>query len=316
MVKIAFHNGQIDVRGTSVALYDYAHYNETILGNKSIIVSPYSNLHNNEMAALDKYMNRFQVYFYDSIDNMNDIISDCDILYIIKYGKSDGIISTKIKTVVHCVFDMSQPHGDVYAGVSETLARKFGKTLFVPHMIGLRPSETKDDMRNTLEIPNDAVVFGRHGGMDTFDLQFCRKTISKIVRSYKKIYFILVNTPKFDDHEQIIFLSSIVDEDKKNRFISTCDAHIECGSLGHTFGLSIGEFSVNNKPIIAYNGNMWNKAHIDILGDKGLYYSTEKEFEDILVNFDPKDFVNNDNNAYTNYLPENIMKIFSKVFIE
>ena len=34
-MKIAFHDNQLCERGTTVALYDYAHHNETILGNSA-----------------------------------------------------------------------------------------------------------------------------------------------------------------------------------------------------------------------------------------------------------------------------------------
>jgi hypothetical protein len=38
MVKIAFWDNGLGERGTTVALYDYAHFNEVLLGNKSIIL--------------------------------------------------------------------------------------------------------------------------------------------------------------------------------------------------------------------------------------------------------------------------------------
>jgi hypothetical protein len=38
-MKILFHSNQLALRGTEVALYDYAHYNENFLGNESLIVS-------------------------------------------------------------------------------------------------------------------------------------------------------------------------------------------------------------------------------------------------------------------------------------
>ena len=38
MVKIAFFLRHVAERGTEVAIYDYAHYNETILGNQSIMI--------------------------------------------------------------------------------------------------------------------------------------------------------------------------------------------------------------------------------------------------------------------------------------
>ena len=46
-------------------------------------------------------------------------------------------------TCVHCVFDLSEPHGDIYAAVSETLAKKYNKTVFVPHMSIFQPNKYK-----------------------------------------------------------------------------------------------------------------------------------------------------------------------------
>ena len=316
MIKIAFHTPKICIRGTSVALYDYAYYNEILLGNRSVIIVPKSSLLDNDDLAFRKFSKRFQILFYEDKEDMERLISDCDIFYCIKYGTYDGIKSDNIKTVVHCVFDQTEPHGDVYAAVSKTLANKFGKELFVPHMIGLAPSESGDNMRERLGIPEDAIVFGRHGGQDTFDLYFSRTVIKRIVREYPKIYFVFVNTPEFDHHPHIFFLPKIVDEKEKNRFISTCDAHLECNSLGHTFGLSMAEFSINNKPIIAYNGPVWNTAHFDILKDKALYYKDENEFYNILRTFNPKEWESKDNNCYREYSPEKVMKIFKEVFID
>lgn len=316
MIKIAFHTPKICVRGTSVALYDYAHYNETLLGNRSVIIVPKSSLLDNDDLVFRKFSKRFQVLFYDDKEHMECLISDCDIFYCIKYGTYDQIVSDNIKTVIHCVFDQTEPHGNVYAAVSKTLANKFGKDLFVPHMIGLEPSRTKENLRRHLGIPENAIVFGRHGGQDTFDLEFSRNVIRRIVREVPNIYFVFVNTPEFDNHPKIFFLPKIVVSNEKNRFIQTCDAHLECGSLGHTFGLSMGEFSVNNKPIIAYNGSVWNTAHIHILKDKALYYKDENEFYNILTTFNPREWESRDNNCYKEYSPEKVMKIFKEVFID
>jgi len=287
-----------------------------LLGNKSVIIAPKNSLNDNDELALIKFSKRFEILFYEDMEDMERHISDCDILYCIKYGTYDGIKSDNIKTVIHCVFDQTEPHGDVYAAVSKTLANKFGKELFVPHMIGLEPSISKNNLRQYLGIPEDAIVFGRHGGQDTFNLEFSKSVIRIIVREFPNIYFVFVNTPEFDKHPQIFFLSKIAEDEEKNRFISTCDAHLECGSLGHTFGLSMGEFSVNNKPIIAYSGPIWNRAHIDILKDRALYYKDDNEFYSILTTFNPKEWENRDNNCYKEYSPEKVMKIFKEVFID
>lgn len=316
MIKIAFHTPQICIRGTSIAIYDYANYNELILGNKSIIITPLKNKESNDIMAFLKFSNRFQVLFYENNEEMERLIRDCDILYCIKYGKQDGVVSKNIKTVIHCVFDMSEPHGNVYAAVSKTLAEKFNNNLYVPHMVSLQPSITKNNFREILNIPKDALVFGRHGGMDTFNLDFAREIIKKVVRDFNNIYFIFVNTPQFDTHPHIIFLNKIVDLEEKNRFINTCDAGLECGTLGHTFGLSLAEFSVNNKPNIVFNGPVWNTAHIEILGDKGIYFKNEEELYNIFSSFNKTKYENQDNNAYKDYSPSKIMKIFKEVFID
>lgn len=314
-MKIAFYNGKICIRGTSNALYDYAHFNETILSNKSIIISKTDEEHDKK--GLEKYKSRFQLFFCKDLEEVEQLLlkEQVNVLYCIKYGKNDGFYSRRIKTIIHCVFDMSEPHGDIYAGVSKDLASKFNSSLFVPHMISLVPSYSKANLREKLNIPRNAIVFGRYGGMDTFNLDFCWKAIERILKNRSDIYFLFINTPEVYKHSRIINLPTITEDRDKNEFISTCDAHLECGSLGHTFGLAIGEFSVNNKPVIAYNGPVWNTAHLSILGDKGLYYKNEDEFYNILNTFDPKVYSGYDLNCYRKYDPETVMKIFSKVFL-
>ena len=313
-MKIAFHAGSLDVRGTCVSMYDYAHYHEILLGGISVIITKRNSSHEEE--ALYKFAKRFEIRYYDNIEEIDTLLYDCNIFYTIKYGKNDGIMSKKIKNCIHCVFDLSEPHGDVYAAVSDTLARKFGKSTYVPHMIGLKPSITGDNMRARLCIPSDAVVFGRHGGMDTFDLDIAKTAIIHSVYDNSRLHFIFVNTPRFLDHPRVHHLERMTDLDEKNRFIMSCDAMIHAQSLGETFGISIGEFSVNNKPIIAYNGPVWNDHYKNILKDKALWYLTEDECYHILMNFNPLEYCDRDMNCYKEYSPEKVMKNFSEVFIE
>ena len=37
-MNILFHSNQLSERGTEIALFDYAHFNETMLNNKSFII--------------------------------------------------------------------------------------------------------------------------------------------------------------------------------------------------------------------------------------------------------------------------------------
>lgn len=315
-MKIAFHTPLIDIRGTCVSLYDYAHYNELILGNKSIIITPRRIDH--DSVAVYKFYKRFPIFFYNAWDNAEDILESekCNVLYCIKYGKNDGIVSTRIKTVVHCVFSMEEPHGNVYAAVSSTLAQKFNKHTYVPHMIGLIPEIIQVNMRSSLGIPENATVFGRHGGQDTFDLDITKHAIEVVLAKRDDVYFLFVNTPGFILHDRVIHLDKIVDFHEKNRFIDTCDAMIHAQSLGETFGIAIGEFSVNNKPIIAYGGPVWNDHYKNILRDNALWYTTAEECIFILETFDKYTYIDRDLNCYREYTPEKVMDMFNKVFLD
>ena len=71
-MKIAFLSNHLSLRGTEIAMYDYAHYNETILHNTSIIITrPYTqvkhSIDTNE-EAYGKFINRFPVFYYHRSD--------------------------------------------------------------------------------------------------------------------------------------------------------------------------------------------------------------------------------------------------------
>lgn len=307
MLIIAFQTPQLDVRGSCDAIFNYAHYNENILNNRSIILVPVSA--KNEQEGVDKFIRRFRIIYYENLE-LSLEIEKVNALYTIKYGKNDGVFSKLVPTIVHCVFDLSEPHGDVYIAVSRALAEKYGKTEYLPHIVNQRPA-LSGDLREELGIPKNAIVIGRHGGMDTFNLPWVHGVISCIVKERDDIYFLFINTPVFYTHKQIIYLPRTSDMDYKNKFIATCDAGLEASNLGHSFGLSCAEMSVNNKPMMVYNGPVWNRAHIDILGEKGLYFKNEDEFYKLVTGFEKKD--RGDLNAYRDFSPEKVIEIFANL---
>jgi len=318
MLTIAFLTPTINFRGSCVAIRDYAIYNESLLNNKSIIITDQKQ--QSDEIAFQWFSKRFPVIKYDTRKSLNDILirEKINILYVIKYGTNDGVGNhdiSNVKTVIHCVFDMSEPHGDVYAGVSQSLAKKYGSQLYVPHIVSTIPTPGSD-MRSELGIPQNSIVFGRHGGKDTFNLEWAKCIFSRIVRERTDIYFIFMNADKFDDHPQIIILDATTDIDIKKKFIRTCDAMVVPESLGHTFGLSCSEFSVHNKPIVCYNGPVWNTCHIDILSDKGIYFDNPEQLYDIITTFDKSEYETGDWNSYREYTPENVMDQFKRIFID
>jgi hypothetical protein len=82
---------------------------------------------------------------------------------------------------------------------------------------------------------------------------------------------------------------------------------------GESFGLSIGEFSTCNKPVITSKSCIDN-AHVNILKNKGIYYLCKESLDFILQNCRQIIKSRTDNNAYIEYTPEKVMKIFNTVF--
>ena len=323
--RIAYYTPQIDVRGTCTALYDYAVSMREFYGIDAVVITKDYGEPGHDRIAIQKYSTAFNILRYKPSGVENDVksidelieYSKSDMLYCIKYGTNDGIVSKSCPTAVHCVFDLSQPHGTIYAAVASTLARKYGKKEFVPHMIRLRPSRSEETLRHALQIPEDAVVIGRYGGMDTFNLAFAQTVISSVVRQYKNTYFLFANTPQFDTHPQLKFMGQLISDEEKSRFIKTCDAHLEAGTLGHSFGLAIGEFSAHNKPAIVYDcPQLWNRSHLEILGEKCLKFRDMIELHTIITTFDKGKFRNSNWNCYEEYSPEIVAAQFYDVFVK
>ena len=312
-MKIAFHSNQLSIRGTEVALYDYAHYNEKILGNESLIITKDPSLSSfSHPLGAKKFKSRFKVFFYHDFSEVESYLDQerVDVFYAQKYGDNDGVISQERKSVVHAVFQAYEPHGDVYAYISEWLGTKYNQP-YVPYMVDLPAIET--NLKKELNIPDYATVIGRHGGLYTFDIDFAHKTIVKIVKRRKDIVFLFLNTAPFYHHDRIIYLEGTHDMTEKVKFINTCDAMLHARRQGESFGLAIAEFSIRNKPIITRINQNIDSAHISMLGDRGIYYSNKYDLYKILLDFTPDD--SKDWNAYKDYSPQSVMQKFKEVFL-
>jgi hypothetical protein len=315
---VGFLSNKLTLRGTEIAMYDYADFNETILNNKSIIITRDYNIVKHErdssMDAYLKFKTRFLVEYYGSQHDIDEIVKKHKIthLYIIKAGTNDGLVSTKCINLIHCVFNTSQPHGQIYSAISNDVNRLFNTHYpVVPHMI--RNFDTEQNLREDLAIPSDAIVFGRYGGLETFDIGFVHQAIQKVLENRSDIYFIFMNTYEFKAHPNIIYLNGTTSLEYKRKFINTSDAFLHARNDGESFGIACGEFAVQLKPVITFDGSR-ERNHINILGEKTVLYSDYESVYKILNEF-KKDKYNMDNNGYLEYNPENIMKIFNEVYL-
>lgn len=176
----------------------------------------------------------------------------------------------------------------------------------LPNIINI--SECNDDLRNTLNIPNDAIVFGRYGGYGQFDIPYVHEVVKYVAQTMPNIYFIFMNTSPFvQGIPNIIYLEPTPDLIQKKKFINTCNAMLHARTDGETYGMACGEFAVARKPIITtYTGPC---AHIEILKEKVITYANPSSLYDILTNF-KKYSVDMTDNGYIKYKPEFIMPTF------
>jgi hypothetical protein len=318
-MKILFHENQLTERGTSVAMFDYAYYARELLNIEPIITY---RIENSKTEAIQKFRDNFEVFSYEHFNDLETYIlkNSIDFFYAIKYGYRDEILSSNTKNLIHSVFCKHKEyvHGERYAVVSEWQSL-FNNIPYVPHILKLH--ETEETLRDYLNIPKTALVIGRHGGYETFNINFAIDSIKDILEKRSDIWFLFLNTEKKIDHERVIYLDSTVKLKEKTKFINTCDAMIHARDYGETFGLSVLEFAAKDKPIISYDNyelqskhQLGGRNHFLELQDHCYKYSHKGDLDNIFLNIQRNTSFN------TSYLldkfsPKSVMKLFEERFL-
>ncbi|NBU71004.1 MAG: hypothetical protein EBS53_06060, partial [Bacteroidetes bacterium] len=287
-MNVAFHSNSMSLRGSENALWDYANFNETILGNQSVICHP-EGLESTENPTFAKWKARFPLIPYPTRNELGRRLKEggIGVLYQIKPGPFDGFVVPGVKNSIHAMFLSDEFHGDCFAYVSRWASRVMtGKEeSFVPHFVP--KLESKMNLRGELEIPIEANVFGRHGGWDTFNIPFVRRAVAEHAHRHPEDHFIFLNTEPIrgtERMENVHYLPATVDPQEKAKFLATCDAMLHARWHGETFGLAVGEFAVLGKPVLTYGGSR-ERAHLEMLGDQGLVYGDQKGCQKILERF-------------------------------
>lgn len=321
-LKIVFHENCLSERGTSTALFDYAYWGRELLNIDPIVCFDLN--YNINQDSLSKFVKEFRVEGYSDQSQLQKIIDkeNPDYFYAIKYGIKDHVSVLNSKNLIHSVFnfDRSHVHGDVYAVVSEWQHIKSQYTIpFVPHMINLPFHDS--NLRDVLGIPNNAVVVGRYGAKETFNVEFVPDTIIKILNNRNDIWFLFMNTEPKIDHSRCIYLNSTVDLEYKVKFINSCDAMLHARDYGETFGLSVLEFATLGKQIISYDNDflqnnhpLGGRNHFLFLKNNCFRYSTANQLGYILSYLTRKNPFNTDY-LLEEYSPSNVMSKFQKVFL-
>tara|TARA_E500000331_G_scaffold357951_1_gene421800 strand:- start:11 stop:985 length:975 start_codon:yes stop_codon:yes gene_type:complete len=321
MYSIGFFVRHFGERGTEVAIYDYAKYNIILLGNKSFIFH-FSNDTKKKLGwsltkdSYEKFRAYFEVFEINDISDMKIYIKQLKLthFYTLTHGGkdiykfTDKNIWENCKTIKHCVFNASVRDANINLVISPEVCKN---TQVLPHMIDL--PKCKDNLRNDLKIENDKIVVGNFGGSDSFNISFVHNTIIEYLSVHENIVFLFMNNKTFNyKHKNIIQLPKNVDTLYKMKFINTCDCMLHARNIGETFGIAVGEFAVNNKPVITCRSNIHN-AHIDNLENKAILYSNQIELFNIFSNIQNILYSRNDWKAYSDFSANKVITKFSDI---
>jgi hypothetical protein len=322
--NIGFFVRHFTERGTEVAIYDYANYNEKMFNNRSFIIC-FTPEAQKKMKlptirhSYEKFNSRFKIIEINSIDDMKHVIMKYNLTYFYTlthggkdiYKFNDSKIWGKCKTIKHCVFNTKVQDADINISISEWVDPK-GKIL--PHMIDL-PNHVLN-LKRELNIPDNKIIIGNYGGPTSFDNPEVHNAIIKYLSKNDEIIFLFMNNSVFKyKHKNIINLERNLDLNHKVKFINSCDAMIHGRKHGETFGLAVGEFSIKNKPVITSKTH-GDKQHIANLENKAILFDSEKNLINIFA--DIKNIINsrNDWNAYHDYSPDKVMEKFNTIIFQ
>ena len=335
-------------RGTEISAFDFAKYNELLLGNESIIIADRKKIYNKfekffidtfskiklikknnfnifskrQRSSLTKFTKKFNVFFYDNPKEIDLICKDnkVDFLYAQKYGNVDKVYSNYCKNLVHTIFMTNEIHGDKYLYVSEWLAKEMtgDPNKCVPLIVDDSDINIQENLKKEFNLDDEKIIISSYGGKRVFDIPFVKEVIKDVLEVRKDILFMFLNTEPFINHSRVYFLPRSIDKIFKAKFVNTSDYMLHARSRGETFGLAIAEFSIRNKPIISFSESP-EKAHLDMLGDKCLKYSNKDNLYNLLVNLKkvgqskPKGYYD----CYSKkFNPKVVMQIFEDRFLK
>ena len=314
-MKVAFRSSYFGPRGTEVALFDYARESRIQLGLEPVILLPPRSA--NEVTGLrDRFEGEFECHPCAIPEDLDPLLKQLKVsaIYFIKNGFWDQWVSRIVPTWIHAVFPEVQVHGDKYAFVSEWLSEVwgYGEVPYVPHII--RPFVGEGNLRAELGIPKDAVVFGRHGGWESFDRISAQEAVRVVAKKHPEIHFLFLNTADFlhHRHPNVHFLPASTDRARVGQFIHTCDAMIHGRSRGETFGMAVAESAICGKPVFTWRHSP-ERNHLRWIWDEAWLYSETEELAEKLIHFQKGESM--DCSFVGEFSPVRVMEKFRKVFL-
>lgn len=271
MTTIAFYDDVFCPRGTTKAILSYA---TAITQHTNLNCVLYVNRSSKVFSkSLYKQQALSSLFPIQLVDDPSQLFSsrspNHDFIYHITGGLTHRDLSliqqSSLPILLHQVgfenyyepsFFSKHPNSkSFYVSAWQSLFFTGGTAPFLSHIIStISTSDCQPTfIRNHLGIPDSAILLGRHGGLDTWNLPFVNEVVLQAVKTRPDLFFLFINTVPFANHPQLIFQPPTSSSIKVSNFIASCDAMIHARWEGETFGLACAEFLIQNKPIITWS---------------------------------------------------------------
>ncbi|KAH8063426.1 hypothetical protein JL722_2596 [Aureococcus anophagefferens] len=203
------------------------------------------------------------------------------------------------------------------AGLDDGLARvRRGRRALV-----VRPGDVDGpDLREELGIAANATVFGRHGGVHTFSIDFVKAVVEARAAARPDVVFLFMNTAPFGAPQpNVRFIPGTADPDRVAAFVRTCDAMLH--ARRRAFGLAVADFARHDRPVLTFDSPdpSYARFHLSVLQRRAIPYRDARSLEKALDAFDrdaarrlPRGYWNAYHPAFG---PAAVMDAFDRVFL-
>lgn len=296
-MRILLHAEQLSERGTTTAILEYSKYLRS--NGFSCSIAFLKGHPMNDARMIKEIHKEFELIPYRYFWNLRRMEKRFDVGYFIKSGSNNGQVFDKTPSIVHAVFQDYDPHGDLYLYVSKWLAEKMktenlksrhskdhycrtrncSEFEYLDHMVSLPNPDSS--LRSSLGISKDAVVGVRYGGYETFDIDWVKDAVIKMLDIDVNLHFVFANTRMFIEHSRVHFLDTRIDQFSKAQFLATGDFFLHGRQQGESFGLAILEAVTMGLPVLTYSGGL-DLNHLNLVPSQ-LTYSDDNSLMAIVA---------------------------------
>lgn len=331
-MRILLHSNSLNERGTTRAILDYANFLKS--SSIDVYIAYDGSDNSNQTKIIEQVSGQYETISYREFSHFEkQWANKFDVAYFIKYGTFDGKLMNSCPNLVHAVFQTYQPHGEEYFYVSEWLSKRMrfmnlgkirqidprffdsflpSKFDFVPHIVEL--PESRPGYLDKFNFPDYVKIGGRHGGYDTFDVDFVKRTLLKVLDQHSDIVLVFANTRKFVEHPRIKYIPTLTTRQEVSDFLGALDFYLHARSRGESFGLSLLEAMYSKVPVFSYSGGIDGNHRTVLRDSSSSLFRNERELLSRIENLDEYEDLDRNFELATRYSQAKVgAKLLSKI---